>query len=80
MAALSLGVLASTAAELGVSNVAWVLAVEENVLQVLLLQVRPFQDILQIRLSETYPSFSLLYHIMSQSIGLPLSLIKTSEQ
>lgn len=60
MAALSLGVFASTAAELGVSNVARVLAVEKNVLHVLLLQVRPLQDILQIRLSETYWSFSLL--------------------
>lgn len=54
MAALSLGVFASTAAELGVSNVARVLAVEKNVLDILLLQVRPLQDILQICLSETY--------------------------
>jgi hypothetical protein len=53
VASLGLGVLASTAAKLGVSHVARVLAVEQNVLQLLLLQVRTLQNILEISLGET---------------------------
>jgi hypothetical protein len=39
VAALGLGIFASTAAELWVSNVTRVLAVEQNIFQILLLQV-----------------------------------------
>lgn len=53
MTALRLGVLASTAAELGVSNVAGVLAMEQHILQLLILQIRTLQDILEIGLGKS---------------------------
>lgn len=56
MATLGLGVFASTAAELGVSNDAGVLAVEEDVLHILFLKVRALQDILEIGFSKSYSS------------------------
>lgn len=54
MASLCLGILASALAELGVSHDAWVLAVEEDVLQGFILQVGTLDDVLQVRLREAY--------------------------
>lgn len=46
VASLSLGILASALAELGVSHDAWVLAVEEDVLQGFILQIGALDDVL----------------------------------
>jgi hypothetical protein len=54
VATLGFGVFASTAAKFGVSNVTGILAVEQNIFQFLLLQVRALQDILEIILGESY--------------------------
>lgn len=53
MAALLRWVLASTLAEFGVTNNAWILTVEEDIFDILILQIGALQDILQIVLSET---------------------------
>lgn len=52
VAALRCRILASTAAKLGVANDTRVRAVEQDILDILVLQVGALQDILQIRFGE----------------------------
>lgn len=52
VASLLRGILASTRAELGVSNNARILAVKQHILHILVFEVRSFEDVLQIRLGE----------------------------
>lgn len=51
--ALLLRVLATTRAKLGVANITGVLAVEQNILEILLLKVGALEDILKIGLGKT---------------------------
>jgi len=53
VATLSFGIFTSTAAKLGVPNVTRVLAVEKNILQILVFQVCTLQDILEIILGKS---------------------------
>lgn len=54
MATLSRGVFASTLAQLGVTDITGVFAMEQNIIQVLVFQVRSLKDIFEIGLGEAY--------------------------
>jgi hypothetical protein len=54
VATLSRGVFASTLAQLRVTDITGVFAMEQNILQILIFQVGSLKDIFEIGLGETY--------------------------
>jgi hypothetical protein len=80
VATLSRRVFASTLAQLGVTNITGVLAMEQNILHILVFQVRSLKDIFQISFGEAYLFDQQVIEHSGGKYQVPLSLIRTSEQ